>query len=70
MNDAKVWRSRQEAYRRAARGRSLADIGRLVRSAARADQIVKGARPGQPWNALTELALELSGARASLAETA
>jgi DNA polymerase-3 subunit delta len=70
LSDAKVWRSRQDAYRRAARGRSLADIGRLLRSAARADQILKGTRPGQSWNALLELVLELSGARVSLAETA
>jgi DNA polymerase-3 subunit delta len=70
LHDAGVWRSRQELFRRAARGRSLEDIGRLVRSAARADQIVKGARPGQPWNALLEVSLELSGARAPLAETA
>ena len=70
LNDAGVWRNRQELFRRAAKGRSLKDIGRLVRSAARADQVVKGWRPGQPWNALLEVSLELSGARAPLAETA
>lgn len=69
MNEVNVWRSRQELMRRAVRGRSLKDIGRLVRSAARADQIVKGMRPGDSWNALLEISLELSGARAPLAET-
>jgi DNA polymerase-3 subunit delta len=70
INDARLWRSRQESFRRAARGRTRRDVGRLVRSAAYADQIVKGARPGDPWKALTELVLELSGARFILAETA
>lgn len=69
MSDVGVWRSRQELMRRAVRGRSLKDVGRLVRSAARADQIVKGVRPGEAWNALLEVSLELSGARAPLAET-
>jgi hypothetical protein len=29
--------------------------------AGRADQIVKGAHPGEPWNALLELTLALAG---------
>ena len=70
MNEARVWRTRQELIRRAAHGRSLRDVNRLVRGAALADRIVKGARPGDPWKALTELALELSRARPMLAEIA
>jgi DNA polymerase-3 subunit delta len=70
LNDAGIWRSRHELYRRAARNRSLGDIARLVRCTARAEQIVKGARPGQPWNALFEVVLELGGARPPLAQTA
>ncbi len=71
LTDARVWRSRQELYRRAVRARSVSDVERLVRSAALAEQVVKGVRlPGQPWNALAELVLELSGAGVPLAETA
>jgi len=36
-------------------------LRRLLRMAGRADQIVKGARPGEPWNALLELTLALAG---------
>jgi DNA polymerase-3 subunit delta len=70
MADAGIWRNRQESFRRASRGRGLDAVKRLVRCAARADQIVKGARPGEPWSALLELSLELGGAAAPLAETA
>jgi hypothetical protein len=70
MEDIRVWRSRQDLFRRAARGRSLKDIGRLVRCTARADKILKGVvHPGDPWNALLEVSLELCGARPPLAET-
>lgn len=70
LQEAGVWRSRQEPMRRAARNRRVADVARLVASAARADRIVKGVQPGDPWKALCELALQLSGAGAPLAETA
>jgi DNA polymerase-3 subunit delta len=70
LADARIWRNRQEAFRRAVRGRTRRDAARLLRSAARADQIVKGAWPGDPWGALVEVALELSGARPLHAETA
>jgi DNA polymerase-3 subunit delta len=67
---AKIWRSRQEPFRRAARGRTLRDVGRLVRCVARADQVAKAVRPGDPWLALRELCLEFCGAGLPLAETA
>ncbi len=70
MHDARIWRTRHDLYRRAAQDRSLPDVNRLVRAAARSDLIVKGTRPGDPWKALTELVLELSGAHPMLAETA
>jgi len=70
MYDMKLWRSRHEQLRRAARGRTLRDVGRLVRCAARADQVVKAVRPGDPWHALRELTLEMCGAGVPLAETA
>jgi DNA polymerase-3 subunit delta len=69
LEAAGVWRSRQNAFRAAAQGRGLKAIGRLVRSTARADQIVKGIRRGDPWNALLEVSLGLSGGRPTLAET-
>ncbi|MCC7489362.1 MAG: DNA polymerase III subunit delta [Gammaproteobacteria bacterium] len=70
LQDAGVWRSRAEAFGRAARRRRGADVGRLLGSAARADQVLKGARPGNAWNALLEVTMELCGAALPLAETA
>ena len=70
MQDAGIWRSRLDAFGRAARRWRGADVARLLRSAARADQILKGARPGHPWLALQEVTLELCGAGLPLAETA
>ena len=70
LNDAGIWRSRRDAFGRAARGRGIQDVRRLLDSTARADQIVKGARRGSGWNALLEITLELCGARLPLAETA
>lgn len=57
MNDAGVWRVRQDLVARALRGRSEPGIRRLLAGAARADLVVKGARPGLPWNTLLELVL-------------
>jgi DNA polymerase-3 subunit delta len=70
MFDARIWRSRQQQFRGAARGRTLREVGRLVRCVARADQVAKGVRPGDPWIALRELTLEFCGAGVPLAETA
>lgn len=70
MADVGVWRSRQETFRRAGRGRSPEAVSRLLSCAAHADRIVKGVRPGNPWTALLELSMELGGARLTLAETA
>lgn len=70
LEAAGIWRSRHDLYRRALRGRSASDVARLVRAAAQADLVLKGARPGVAWNALHEVALELAGARLAHAETA
>jgi DNA polymerase-3 subunit delta len=70
MEAARVWRSRKALMSSAVRGRSLADVMRLVSCAARAERVVKGARSGQPWNALLEVALELARAPSCHAETA
>ncbi len=58
---AGVWQSRADLYIRALRNHKPGALRRLLRMAGRADQIVKGARPGEPWNALLELTLALAG---------
>lgn len=70
LAETRVWRSRHDAFRRAVRGRSRADVVRLVTATARADHILKGTRPGDPWRALMEVTLTLAGAPQPLAETA
>lgn len=69
MADAGVWRSRQRLIDRAARSLDLNSARRLLAGASRADRIVKGARRGQPWNALLELTLALAGSYEMRAET-
>lgn len=69
LEHARVWRSRQGQFQRAARGRGRADARHLVQVAAHAEQVVKGVRPGDPWKALLELGLALAGAQLALAET-
>ena len=61
VQGAGVWPSRTELYLRALRNHKPGGLRRLLRMAGRADQIVKGARPGEPWNALLELTLALAG---------
>jgi len=56
-----VWQSRTDLYVRALRNHKSGGLRRLLRMAGRADQIVKGSRPGDPWNALLELTLALAG---------
>lgn len=70
LADARVWTSRQDQFRHAARGRSVAAVHRLLACAAHTDQILKGARSGRPWRALLELSLCLAGEDRLLAETA
>lgn len=61
VQGAGVWQSRSDLYVRALRNHKSGSLRRLLRMAGRADQIVKGARPGEPWNALLELTLALAG---------
>jgi DNA polymerase-3 subunit delta len=58
---AGVWRSRMSLVERAARRLGAQGARGLLRQAAIADRIVKGARRGLPWNALLELTLGLAG---------
>jgi DNA polymerase-3 subunit delta len=61
VEGAGVWRSRTDLYLRALRNHKAGGLRRLLRMAGRADQVVKGARAGEPWNALLELTLALAG---------
>jgi DNA polymerase-3 subunit delta len=63
-----VWQSRVSLYARALRGRKPSSLRRLLRMAGEADQIVKGVRRGEAWNALLELTLALGGAPLPAAE--
>ncbi|MEZ5562529.1 MAG: DNA polymerase III subunit delta [Gammaproteobacteria bacterium] len=56
-----VWKSRVGLYARALRGRKPSSLRRLPGMARTADQVVKGARRGEAWNALLELTLALTG---------
>jgi DNA polymerase-3 subunit delta len=70
MADAGVWRSRQNLIGRAVRSHDLQSARQLLAGASHADRIVKGARRGQPWNALLELTLALTGSDEMRAEIA
>jgi DNA polymerase-3 subunit delta len=60
MNDARVWRNRQPLFAKALRNHDESSIRRLLATASAADKIVKGARPGVPWNTLLELVMLLA----------
>lgn len=60
MSEARIWRARQPLLARALKNHTEASVRRLASSAGVADRIVKGARLGQPWNALLELVLLLA----------
>jgi len=70
LRAAGVWQSREAVYQRALRRLRPGAARRLVRQAALADRVVKGARPGLPWNALRELALALASGTGPGAELA
>lgn len=56
-----VWQSRAELYLGALARLKPVALRRLVAMAAQTDQIVKGARHGDAWNALLEFTLALAG---------
>jgi len=53
-----VWQSRQGLVSSAVRRHQSSDYGSLLSQAADVDNIVKGAKFGRPWDALTNLVLE------------
>jgi DNA polymerase-3 subunit delta len=61
MTDAGVWSSRQSLIGRAVRSNTIGSAKKLVDKACATDRIVKGARQGQPWNAMMELTIALAG---------
>ena len=65
---AGVWRSRSELFVGALRRHRSGTLRRLPRMMGQADQIVKGQRNGDPWNALLELALAIGGRPLKAAE--
>lgn len=61
VQGAGVWQTRSDLYLRALGNHKPGTLRRLLRMTGLAEQVVKGARPGDPWNALTELTLALAG---------
>jgi DNA polymerase-3 subunit delta len=61
MHEAGVWRSKQRLVGTAVRARNTRSVRSLVEQACETDRIVKGARRGQPWNALMDLTMALAG---------
>jgi len=61
VEGAGIWQSRADLYIRALRQQKSGMLRRLLHMAGRTEQIVKGARPGEPWNALLDLTLALAG---------
>ncbi|MCP4002437.1 MAG: DNA polymerase III subunit delta [Gammaproteobacteria bacterium] len=60
MNEARVWNARQALLSKALHNHDERSVRRLAAKMGLTDRIVKGASPGQPWNALLELLLCLA----------
>lgn len=65
-----VWRRRQTAVRRALGRYAATDLRRLLEQAAIVDRVVKGARPGHPWQAISRLLMLALAPRGALGEVA
>jgi DNA polymerase-3 subunit delta len=63
----RVWRRRQPVVKQAVRRYGAPRIAQFLRQAADVDNVIKGAAPGQPWEALTALVLALFPRAASAA---
>jgi len=57
----RVWASRQNLLRRVLRRLAAPDIEALLRESVRIDQMAKGMREGDPWEALESLLMALAG---------
>ena len=60
MGALSVWSSRKAEFRAALKRHGARSIRRLLSRSARADQVIKGARPGEPWAELQLLAFGLA----------
>jgi DNA polymerase-3 subunit delta len=65
-----LWQMRQPVISRALERGSAAFWRRAVQRAARADQVLKGMRAGEPWEELTGLVAGVATARGRRAEAA
>lgn len=61
LNEHKVWRSRLGIVRQALERTPLARVIRMFLGSIALDRIIKGTRPGDPWDELEMLCLELAG---------
>jgi len=66
MSKAGIWPKRQAVAKRALARHRLPDLHRLLRQAASAERIIKGAAPGDPWQTLTDLVGRLAATSQSL----
>ena len=60
MSALSVWSSRKAEFRAALKRHGARSIGGLLRGSARADQVIKGARTGEPWAELEQLVFALA----------
>lgn len=56
----RIWDKRQPAYRKALNAHDEASVRHLMKCAARADRVVKGAEQGSPRNVMLELVLAMA----------
>jgi DNA polymerase-3 subunit delta len=56
-----IWPKRQPAARAAMRRHGRSGLLGLVRRAAEVDRVIKGARPGRPWQSLADLVTAIAG---------
>lgn len=67
--EQRVWDKRKPLLRAALRRHGVAGCHALLRRAAAADRVIKGAAPGDAWDELMALALALAGVRPLTAHT-
>ena len=60
MGALRVWSSRKAEFRSALKRHGARSISGLLSRSAKADQVIKGARPGEPWAELQLLAFGLA----------
>jgi DNA polymerase-3 subunit delta len=61
MEKARIWSSRRDLYRQAARRFKPFDLGQLLSRCARCDRLVKGQERGALWTELIQLGIGLTG---------